>query len=150
MKKQPPLLKIIPWVILAFLALCFFSWPKKDSPSLKINHHTFTLEIADSPSKRSRGLSDRKSLPENQGMLFIFEKAGLYPFWMNKMNFSLDIIYIHENQITEIFPNLPPPQASQPPKNVFPQKPANLVLELNGGTAQKLNLKPGDLVDLSL
>jgi uncharacterized membrane protein (UPF0127 family) len=55
-----------------------------------------SVEVADTPAERGRGLSGREMLPENSGMLFVFDTPGRYGFWMYGMKFPLDIIWIDE------------------------------------------------------
>jgi len=56
-----------------------------------------TAAIADTPRRRSRGLSDTPSLPEDQGMLFVLPEVGDYTFVMLDMDFGIDIIYADNN-----------------------------------------------------
>jgi uncharacterized membrane protein (UPF0127 family) len=56
-----------------------------------------SVEVADTPAERGRGLSGREMLPENSGMLFVFDTPGRYGFWMYGMKFPLDIIWIDES-----------------------------------------------------
>ena len=57
-----------------------------------INKQTILVEIADSQEETYQGLSDRQSLPANQGMLFTFDQPGNYPFVMRRMNLSFFMI----------------------------------------------------------
>jgi len=89
----------------------------------------------------------RKNLAEDAGMLFIFDKEGFYPFWMKDTLIPLDIIWIDENnKIVYIAGNAQP--CVQNCKNYDPPKEAKYVLEINGGLADKLNIKIGDTVNL--
>jgi uncharacterized membrane protein (UPF0127 family) len=61
------------------------------------------VEIADSPEERSRGLMFRESLPEDQGMLFIFESDGQHNFYMRNTLVPLSIAFIKaDGTIVEI------------------------------------------------
>jgi uncharacterized membrane protein (UPF0127 family) len=61
------------------------------------------VETADSPEERSGGLMHRESLPEGQGMLFIFEQEGKYTFYMRNTLIPLSIAFIEgEGAIIEI------------------------------------------------
>ncbi len=63
-------------------------------PTVTINEKAITIEIADTQEKKNQGLSGRDQLLPNHGMLFIFEKNGNYSFWMDKMKFNLDFVFI--------------------------------------------------------
>ena len=61
------------------------------------------VEIADDDYSRVKGLMYRENIPENQGMLFIFEEEKLQYFWMKNTPTSLDIIYINSKHIIFLF-----------------------------------------------
>ena len=109
---------------------------------------TFQVELAQTGIERAQGLSGRESLCENCGMLFVFENPGIYPFWMNEMNFPLDIIWIKDDKVVDIWANAPVPQAGQAVSTYSPQVEANYVLEVNEGFADQTGLKAGDVVSL--
>lgn len=61
------------------------------------------VETADSPEERSVGLMHRESMPEDQGMLFIFEQEGEHTFYMRNTLIPLSIAFIEgEGAIMEI------------------------------------------------
>lgn len=67
------------------------------------------VEIADTQILRQQGLSNRRSLGDYQGMLFIFESSDIYPFWMKDMYIPLDIIYISDSYyIVDILKDVQP------------------------------------------
>jgi uncharacterized membrane protein (UPF0127 family) len=107
-----------------------------------------SVEVADTPSKRGRGLSGREMLPENSGMLFVFDTPGRYGFWMYGMKFPLDIIWIDERLRVVYFV-----ENAQPCVNICethePPADALYVLEVNAGFVKKYGLKVGDVVELS-
>src|SRR3990167_485164 len=51
-----------------------------------------TAEIAASDKEKSKGLSDRESLPISEGMIFVYDKMANYTFWMKDVRFPMDII----------------------------------------------------------
>jgi len=57
------------------------------------------LEVVDTALERARGLSNRESLCADCGMLFVFEQSSSLGFWMPRMNFPLDIIFLDENYV---------------------------------------------------
>jgi len=64
--------------------------------SLKINEIDLYVELADTPEKRAQGLSGKKELNHDRGILFVFDKSDAYSFWMKDMNFPIDIIWLDE------------------------------------------------------
>lgn len=126
-----------------------------------INNVSFSSTVADDDKERATGLSGKKSLGENEGLIFIFDKKDTYPFWMKEMNFPIDIIYIDspgkgtditEGTIVDIIKNAPAPDKDVHIANLpiyKPQKPANVVLEINAGLSDKNNFKIGDKVMFS-
>lgn len=118
-----------------------------DQKTLSIGSAKIEIEIADDPAERSRGLSGRESLGENEGLLFIFEKPGIYSFWMKEMLFPIDIIWIDQNwAVVEITKNAAPESF---PGNFTPRSPAQYVLETNSGFADEAKINLGDEVIFS-
>jgi len=113
---------------------------------VKIGDAKFEVEVADSVLKKARGLSNRGGLPENKGMLFVFDISGQYPFWMKGMNFPLDIIWIKGDKIIGIEKNIPPPAAGEILKSYQPAESIDKVLEINAGSSDELGIKVGDKV----
>lgn len=120
--------------------------------TLKIGSREFKVEIADTPAARSRGLSGRGQIAENEGMLFVFEKEDVRPaFWMKDMKFAIDIIWINEGSVVQITPNAKPPKAGTADEDIellLPESPVDLVLEIRAGEAEKQGIKLGDRVEL--
>ena len=58
--------------------------------------HRIDIEIADTPDTRTQGLMWRRSMGDNQGMLFIMEDNEPQSFWMLNTYISLDIIYVKD------------------------------------------------------
>ena len=56
------------------------------------------VDLALTPSEHAKGLSGRQSLMEGEGLLFVFDKPGKYSFWMQDMNFPIDIIWLSSFQ----------------------------------------------------
>lgn len=57
---------------------------------------TLTVEIADTPESREVGLMNRPSLPDDAGMLFVFESTSLWAFWMKDTLIPLSIAFIDD------------------------------------------------------
>lgn len=122
----------------------------QSSSSVIINNNIFKISIADEASEREIGLSNRDSLPQDEGMLFVFDTKDYFPFWMKDTKIPLDIIFIDDVSIVYIFENAQPPDPTQLKSELplyTPDKKANYVLEINGGLARRYNIKVGDKVE---
>ena len=68
-----------------------------------------TVEIADTPALRARGLMFRDKLPENEGMIFLFEQTGFYPFWMQNCLIAIDMIWVDDQKrVVSVAHSVPP------------------------------------------
>lgn len=114
-------------------------------PTATIKNKTFKLLVARSEEDKQIGLSKHESLPEDSGMIFLFDKPSLYSFWMKDMKFAIDIIYIRGDRIVTIYENQKPTKDGTPPI-LTPSEPADKVLEINAGLSKKYNIKKGDKV----
>ena len=103
----------------------------------------FKIEIADDEYERQRGLMDRRSMEDDQAMLFIFPRSNLRGFYMKSTYIPLDIIFIGSDQkIVSFQKNAQPLDEKSLPSNV----PAQYVLEINGGLSDQIGLKVGDSI----
>ncbi|MBI2590863.1 MAG: DUF192 domain-containing protein [Candidatus Blackburnbacteria bacterium] len=119
-----------------------------------VGNAQFKVEIAQNEQARKVGLSTRDALPENEGMLFTFDKKGATPtFWMKGMKFPIDIIWIKDNVVSEITSDVPT-VASGIPDNKIPQyspkSKVDYVLEVPANVARKQGINVGDRVILPL
>jgi uncharacterized membrane protein (UPF0127 family) len=120
-------------------------------PFVKIDGKQFYVDVAKTTEQKAKGLDIYNKLPLKRGMVFTFDSLDYYPFWMKGMKFPIDIIYINNNKIVDIFPDLPNPAGStQSPVIVRPTAKANYVLEINAGLSRKYNFQKGDLVEIHL
>lgn len=114
---------------------------------------TLKVDLALTKAEQRQGLSGRKNLLENEGMLFVFEKAEKYSFWMKNMNFPIDIIWFTPSEggaegdlrVVYIKKNAKPESY---PENFTPSAEAKYVLEVVSGFSDKNNLKEGDSASL--
>lgn len=116
------------------------------SSTLSINNKIIEIEIADTPKETQQGLSNRKSLGVNNGMLFVFPTEQIPSFWMKDMHFAIDIIWINKDwKIIDITQNLKPdtyPQAFSPKQEI------KYVLEVNADWTKRNNITIGDVIIL--
>ncbi|MGF1670940.1 MAG: DUF192 domain-containing protein [Balneolaceae bacterium] len=108
---------------------------------------TIEIAIADDEPSRSAGLMDVRDLPENKGMLFLFDDEQPRSFWMASTPLSLDIIFVNSNrEIVRIHRNTQP--YSQ--QNFQSEVPAKYVVEVNAGFTTRYDITEGVLVDFKL
>jgi len=105
------------------------------------------VEVADTEASRELGLSGRKEMRDNEGLLFVFDNPGRYGFWMKDMQFPLDVIWINYNGIVvNIERGL---TLGTYPKTYINQSDAIFVLEVNAGMAEKFGLYLGSKIKIS-
>lgn len=105
---------------------------------------TIRLELAADDPTREQGLMYRDRLAPDAGMLFLFPKAGEYPFWMKNTIIPLDMIWIDEQKRIVHVAHDVPPCTADPCPNYPPNAQAKYVLELAGGVAAKHRLADGN------
>ena len=104
---------------------------------------TIDIEKADNNDERMFGMMYRKSMPDEQGMLFLFDQSEPQSFWMKNTFIPLDIMFIDEDyKITTIHANAQP--HTETPR--LSKGPAKYVLEVNGGWAERHGVQVGDVV----
>jgi len=112
-----------------------------------IGIHRIQADVADTSDRRARGLSGRPRLAEGRGMLFPYGRADRHGFWMFDMHFDIDIVWIRGDRIVDVTARA----IHDPPGELpvyRPREPADLVLEIPAGTAEKLGWKIGDRVSV--
>lgn len=151
------ILFFIAGAVILVVAFLFIQSYFRDNPlfmkqtDVTVNGQTIRVEVAQSEKEKQAGLSKRGKLAENKGMLFVFEKADYPAFWMKDMRFPIDIIFINDNKVVTIYKNVQNPDKDNTNLPVYrPDEPANRVLELNAGQADKYNIKEGDTITITL
>lgn len=107
------------------------------------NLHNFTVELADEPEERRKGMMFRYSVEADRGMLFRFDRPQRAAMWMKNTYISLDILFIQQDGIiVNIAQDTEPhslPQIASKGRVIG-------VLELKAGVTEELGIKPGDRV----
>jgi uncharacterized membrane protein (UPF0127 family) len=100
-------------------------------------------ELADTNEKRARGLMFRDQLPNDRGMLFIFNEPGQWVFWMKNTKIPLDIMWMDANKkIVDLVENIPG-CFSDPCLQYQPAYEASYALEVPAGSIKRLKLAKG-------
>ncbi len=106
-----------------------------------ISDQEIKIEKACTDEDRERGLSFRKGLDENSGLIFIFDRSDFYSFWMRDMKFNIDMVWLDESfRVVTVVSDA---KADSYPKTFSSEGPAKYVLELNSGDANRLGIKKG-------
>lgn len=130
-----------------------FGVPEKEGDGLVMNGFVrvenidIPVRIVETEKERTQGLSGTASLPEGEGMLFIFDAPSMYGFWMKDMRYSIDIIWIDEaNRVVGVDDSVS--QFSYP-EIFYPPAPVRYVLEMNSGGARQYGLVPGVTIEIT-
>jgi uncharacterized membrane protein (UPF0127 family) len=108
-----------------------------------IRDNTWNVEIAMNEEDRASGLSYRKDLRINDGLLFVFDSLGNHSFWMKDMLIPIDMIFFDDNwKIIRIEANLSP---NSFPKIFGDKVKSKYVLEINANESISNGLQVGDM-----
>jgi uncharacterized membrane protein (UPF0127 family) len=105
--------------------------------------HAFTVELATTPEQMEQGLMFRRSLGPDSGMLFDFKAPSMAMMWMKNTLIPLDMLFVDEaGRIVNIHQRAVPGSLD----TIAAAAPVRAVIELNGGSAERLGIRPGDRV----
>jgi uncharacterized membrane protein (UPF0127 family) len=106
---------------------------------------TVSLEVADEPEERRRGLMYRESLPNDTGMIFVYPNPKQVSFWMKNTLIPLDMIFVAENgTVLNVQHADPQPNASTSELDTYPSDgKAKYVVEISQGFANRTGVGPG-------
>ena len=104
-----------------------------------IGMHRLEVQVAATPETRQTGLMFRKNMPAHEGMLFVFERAGVQCFWMRNTLLPLTAAFLDDDgTIVNMADMQPMTEASH-----CSAKPVRYVLEMNQDWFAKRNIQPG-------
>ena len=106
----------------------------------------FRVEVARTDEEQQRGLMFRTSLPEDGGMLFPSDSAIPRSFWMKNTIISLDLLFVRQDGTISTIAAHAVPYST---KEIISAEPIRAVVEINGGRAAALGIKPGTVVHAS-
>lgn len=115
--------------------------------NVTINGIPLVADVAITSEQRSKGLSVKETLAENESMLFVFSKASEHAFWMKNMKFPIDIIWLGADQyVIHVEHSLAPCETDSCP-TYAPDDEAQYVLETVAGFAMKNNVTENTVVE---
>jgi len=115
----------------------------KDSDSLLIK---LDIEFAETEYETQTGLMYRKSMENDQGMLFIFPKEAMHSFYMKNTEFPLDIIFVDADLKVASYQENAQPLTE---RGLSSKVPVQYVLEVNAGLVEKWSLDEGDSIEFN-
>jgi uncharacterized protein len=110
-------------------------------PQIRLNAgiHNINAELASTPEQREIGLMFRPAMAANDGMLFVFERAGQQCFWMKNTLIPLSVAFIADDGSVVNIEAMKP----QTLDGHCSVQPVRYVLEMNDGWFAKRGIKPG-------
>jgi uncharacterized protein len=105
--------------------------------------HRFTVEVAETPAQMEQGLMFRRSMAPDAGMLFDYKTPTVATMWMRNTLIPLDMLFVDAHgRIVNVHERAVPQSLDV----IAGAAPVRAVIELNGGTAARLGIAPGDQV----
>lgn len=113
--------------------------------SVVIKDYHLLVEVAATPIAGKCGLSHRISLPEHQGMLFVYPDPRHLTFWMKDTSIPLSIAFLDDTGLILSIQKMVPMQVEERYRSHFP---ARYALEVNQGWFAKHGIEVGDVVKI--
>lgn len=136
------------WILSCFLVVLLFSLEPLEK--VRIKDQTLWVEYAKTPKQKKRGLSFRKNLAEDQGMLFVFEKPEVCSFWMKDTWIPLSIGFFDEKGILQEIRQMNVVSSRQILQSYISSSPTKYALEVNQGWFKSHGIEIGDVLEVSL
>lgn len=110
-----------------------------DKRNIIIGDKEYTVEIVDTSEEQKKGLQDREYLPQDSGMLFVYDKPqDKVEFWMKDTTIALDQIGINKDgEVTKVYTAKPKDETLVPFEDVI------FLLEVNANSG----IEVGDQFD---
>jgi uncharacterized membrane protein (UPF0127 family) len=134
-------------IIIALILLLTIVILADKTKEAKLKNIAFQLEIADSAREKYKGLSGRNYLCGDCAMLFVFEDTKERSFVMREMMIPIDILFINNGVITDVYKNLNP-EGKEYSSYYDSSGPVDMVLEINSNYSDSYNINVGDNVNV--
>jgi uncharacterized membrane protein (UPF0127 family) len=108
------------------------------------------VEVMVKDEDRAMGVMFRPSLPQDRGLLFVFERPDFHGFWMKNCKFAIDMVWLDEEKRVVHLAEAVPPCKSDPCPVYAPLRRASYVIEMNAGRARREKAVVGATVSFAL
>lgn len=146
MSIRPVIASIILAIAVLGLALFLYTRQSGGQASEPALQSAFRFEIADTDAERMQGLSGRADVPHSYGLLFVFDHAERYGFWMKDMLVPIDMIWLADDGTILAIDEAVSPDTYPTP--FYPPRPVTRVLETRAGEARAQGWGVGTLIPL--
>ena len=136
------LTRAIAAISLSFASMCAIAQDAPQQlPAIRISSgmHVLQVQVAQTPEQQQIGLMFRKTMPTNDGMLFIFDEPRQQCFWMKNTLLPLSVAFIADDGSVVNIDDMKP----QTLDSNCSTKPVRFVLEMNVGWFDKRGIKAG-------
>lgn len=143
-KESPIRLLLAVGIIIFGTALLFngISSVVNNKQNLLTPNGVISVEVADNPQTRQKGLSGRENLADNEGMLFIFDDVDTRNcFWMKDMKLTIDMVWLDEDKKVVTLETGVSPDTY--PQSFCPDEPVKYGLEIGNERARELGINVG-------
>ena len=106
---------------------------------LQAGMHRIDAQVAQTPTEREIGLMQRKSMPQHEGMLFVFPEAGVQCFWMKNTVLPLTAAFVADDGTIVNLADMQPMTTD----SHCSAQPVRFVLEMNKGWFARVGYKAG-------
>ena len=132
--------------LIVAIALVWFLFPRALPKTASLGGVSLNMEYAVTDTELAVGLSGRASIPDNYGMLFVFNAPNKHPFWAKGMLVPFDLFWIDtKGQVIGIETNIRPESY---PNVFYPPSPVRYVLETRAGFADDHAIAVGSWLTL--
>ena len=140
------------WLVICLSAFVFTSnalaetqAPHFSKKKITIGKVKLDVEVAETQEQHNYGLMNRNKLPENLGMMFVFDNDEVRSFWMKNTFIDLSIGYFDKNKVLfQILDMQATSLMQQDLPSYVSSAPARFALEVPKGWFQKHSIKVGD------